>query len=162
MRDTSLPPTTLYKLIDDSPQTAIESVLNLTQVKTIITEELSSLLNSQRTSIIFDPQHYPEIETSVLNYGLGLSVGSSLSAQHCQAIETAIRTAIVRFESRIDPNSLSILITNDTREESNAYQFKIIITAYLLALPENIPLTLSGVYDAESCKTLFDNSYQVE
>lgn len=162
MRDTYLPPTTLYKLIDDSPQSATESVFNLARIKTIITEELSNLLNSQRTSIIFDALQYPEVETSVLNYGLGLSVGSSLSTQHCQAIETAIRVAIVRFESRIDPLSLSIIVTNDTRQESCTYQFKIAITAYLRALPENIPLTLSGIYDAEGCKTVFEQSGREE
>ncbi|MBT0729777.1 type VI secretion system baseplate subunit TssE [Rosenbergiella nectarea] len=149
-------PVTLHKLLDDTPLQEDTFSLDASTIKRFITEDLSQLLNSQPTEIPIHYQGGPLIEASVLNYGLGVTIGDAISSQHYQKVERAIKTTIIRFEPRIDPHTLTVTVLPISARTQSVSQLSLSISAQLLSYPENLSLTLAGTYDTATATTWFE------
>ena len=149
-------PATLQKLLDDFPQQEDSFSLDTLTLKRFITEDLSQLLNSQPTEIFSPVEVGTLLEESVLNYGLGISLGDAISSQHYPKVETAIKRTIARFEPRIDPHTLLVTVLPVVTQSQSISKLSLSITAELRAYPQNLALILSGTYDITTEKVWFE------
>ena len=114
--------------------------------------DIGWLLNTTRLSASQDLSAYPEVEKSVVNFGLpGLS-GQTYSAMDLQDLERVIRQALIDFEPRLLADSIDVraLITEDI-DHHNTVSFQ--IEALLWAQPAPIELLVRTDLDLESGQT---------
>jgi type VI secretion system protein ImpF len=81
---------------------------NEAALRATVRRELNWLLNTTRLESTCSLEAYPEVKTSVLNYGVPDLTGrvSTMKAVHARADE--IRQAILNFEPRIDRDKLAV------------------------------------------------------
>ena len=125
-----LQPSLLDRLRDDEPEKLQESHLNRVISTKALREyairDLSWLLNTEKLGIHQDFSGMPEVEKSVLNYGISSLSGASVNRDNIGPIELAVKRAISHFEPRINAKSLSVNIFFDTEEMGkNAMIFEI-------------------------------------
>ncbi len=101
-----------------------------------VRRELAWLLNTTNLEAVVDLEPYPEIRTSVLNYGVPDLAGKSQSPtamrQRAQDMEASLRA----FEPRLDPDTLSIQARSvSERENALTYLIRGNITAAATAIP---------------------------
>lgn len=77
-------------------------------LRATIRRDLAWLLNTTNFGALGSLDHYPEVQTSVLNYGVPDLAGKSLHGRTILERAREIRHAIRTFETRLDPDSLSI------------------------------------------------------
>jgi type VI secretion system protein ImpF len=125
-----LQPSLLDRLTDLRPDKKSESssqqVLSQKQFKDAVIRDLGWLLNSVSMDSVFDLSAYPEVEHSVLNYGLPDISGHTASSIDTFKLEKSLKRAIYEFEPRFIQNSLKIKIHADPNEMShNSLVFEI-------------------------------------
>ena len=93
---------------------------------------------------------YPEVKKSVVNFGIPVLSGKNASDIEWADIEQAIHDAILVFEPRILPDSLSVraTTTQDSMDHHNRLQFE--IRGNLWSLPFPIELFVRTEWDLES------------
>lgn len=109
---------------------------NETALRSTVRRELAWLLNTTNLEAIEDLDPYPEVQTSVLNYGVPDLSGKALTRRMILQRAREIRKAIRLFEPRFDRESLTVEPGEDG-ETPNALVFVIHgdITAAVQALP---------------------------
>ena len=156
-----LQPSLLDRLTDNEPDSKVESsaqrVLSINRLRRCVLRDLEWLLNSECMSITEDLSKFPEVTSSVLNFGVpGLS-GMSLSSTDIHRVEGEIRQAILDFEPRIIAKSLSVKIVQDKVEVAhNTLRFQ--IEGQLWAQPLPVNLYLSTDLDVETGHTTINES----
>ncbi len=109
-----LQPALLDRLTDDSPQETLESreqrVLTLDRLRDVVLRDLGWLLNSQNFECVDDLKDYPEVRSSVINYGIPVLAGMLASGMELRKLEQEVATAIRRFEPRIIADSLAVRV----------------------------------------------------
>ena len=123
-----LQPSLLDRLTDEDPDSkeATTRVLSMQQIRTAVQRDLAWLLNTGRLSSTEDLGGYPEVETSVLNFGIPDLAGLTVHGANKNALEEALAEAIRSFEPRILKNSLKVRVVTDTEEmHRNAVVFEI-------------------------------------
>lgn len=107
-----LQPSLLERLADDEPhkkkETREDQIQSLNQLKEVVVRDLSWLLNCNNIQCAIDLTEYPEVQTSVLNYGVPGFAGSSLSTTDLSKMESSIYDAIVAFEPRIIAKTVTV------------------------------------------------------
>ena len=107
-----LQPSLLDRLRDDEPgkmtERADQQILNLNQLRELIMRDLAWLMNCDNLDCVEDLSDYPEVRTSILNYGIPSFSGTTLSTTNSAALELEVKKAILAFEPRIVPQSLTI------------------------------------------------------
>lgn len=83
-----------------------------------ISQDLVSLLATRRMSVDHDLSAWPEVQRSVLNYGVSDLTGTTASGVRMNRIERELKNAISRFEPRLHSNSLTVRCTFDTAERN--------------------------------------------
>lgn len=81
---------------------------NEAALRRTIRRELAWLLNTTNLSATQDLTDYPQVATSVLNYGVPDLAGKSLHGRTVQHRAREIRTAVRTFEPRIDPATVKV------------------------------------------------------
>jgi len=125
-----LQPSLLDRLRDDEPGVLQESrnnrIISAKQLLNCSIRDLAWLLNCARMGIHQDLSDTPEVEKSVLNFGISSLSGSSINRDNVRPIELEVKKAITFFEPRIDAKSLTVKILFDTEEMGkNAMVFEI-------------------------------------
>lgn len=107
-----LQPSLLDRLTDDAPDSLIETAasrsIDLSRLRQIIQRDLSWLLNTANFGPEFDPETYPNVARSVVNYGLPDISGRTGTMRRVSEYQHAIRTAIETFEPRILSETLEV------------------------------------------------------
>jgi len=115
-----LQPSLLDRLTDDEPGKTRESrdkrVMSLQQIREAVQRDLASLLNAGSLGTTEDLEPYPEVQRSVLNYGIPDLAGLSSAGADTAMIERLLQRAISDFEPRILPNSLRVRVTTNPDE----------------------------------------------
>ena len=110
-RDT-LQPALLDRLTDDDPTHKIESrqerVISRSQLRASVLRDLSWLFNTTNLAADADLAGYPLVAQSTLNYGLAPLSGKLVSSLDLPRLERGLKDAILRFEPRILPHTLSV------------------------------------------------------
>jgi len=133
-------PSLLDRLIDDDPaqtsEAAQPAAVLLHELKAGVRRDLENLLNTRlyRQDAVAP---YPELQTSVANYGLpDFSTVLLGSAEHREHFRRTIETTIERFETRLQRVRVSLAPPNDEHERT----IHLKITALLMIEPDPVPL----------------------
>jgi type VI secretion system protein ImpF len=138
-----LQPSLLDRLTDHEPGERQESrdkrILTPSRLRESVRRDLTWLFNTPNLAAATSLEAFPQVATSVLNYGLPSLAGKSSAGIELADLERLLRQAIWSFEPRLIKNSIKVRLSADRDEMShNALQF--FIEAELWAQP--IPLRL--------------------
>ena len=107
-----LQPSLLDRLTDDEPEQSVESrdrrVLSLDKIRACVLRDLQWLLNASNMDQVKDLEEYPQVQNSVLNYGIPDLTGLTASGIQVSELERRIRDSIWRFEPRILRHTLRV------------------------------------------------------
>jgi type VI secretion system protein ImpF len=148
-----LQPSLLDRLTDDQPSQTKESrdrrVLSLRRLRECVMRDLAWLLNAGNLNCVADFDGYPEVASSVVNYGLPDIAGNTASSVDISRLERALRQVIWDFEPRILRNTVRIkLLVDADQMNQNAMIFD--IEGELWAQPVPIHLYLKTEIDLET------------
>lgn len=149
-----LQPALLDRLRDDAPEQRVEAreqgVLSRAQLREAVLRDLSWLLNAVRPAASDCLADWPEVDQSVLNYGMPCFSGETASSLDITDLERAIRDALARFEPRIIPGTLEV----STEQQENILDLHNVIgvriAAQIWAQPMPLELLLRTELDLES------------
>ena len=139
--------------MDNEPDKTQESreqrVFSLTRLRDAALRDLAWLLNTTNLAAGQDLSAYPEVTSSVLNFGLPDLAGLSVSGTDVAELERRLRQAIANFEPRILRHTLSVrLEVNESQMSHNAMTF--LIEGELWAQPVPLRLYLKTEIDLDS------------
>ena len=149
-----LQPALLDRLTDTEPDKKQEPrerrVLTKSQLREAVLRDLTWLLNSVQMSSGEDLGPYPEVQRSVINFGLPSMSGETAASIEIGDIEQAIRNAILCYEPRLLPESLKIEVVEDSSVLDWHNIINIRISAQLWAQPVPLEMLLRTEFDLES------------
>lgn len=159
-----LQPSLLDRLTDHEPASKVEAlearVLGRRQLRDAVLRDLSWLFNA----VCEEPDPYsqadpervamwreaPQARDSVLNFGILPLSGQSISVLKFPLIEAQIRQSIVRFEPRIDPQTLEVQIANDLSTGLRPTSLRLSIKGQMWNQPVPLELLLSADVDVDT------------
>ena len=101
-----------------------------------VRRDLQALLNTVNLNSTQDLSDFPEVQTSILNYGLpDLSV-HVVDTIKIERLADDIRDALIRFEPRMDPRTLQVI--RDDTVESETFKVRFLIKADIRCDPVRI------------------------
>ncbi|MFP4404502.1 type VI secretion system baseplate subunit TssE [Rhodosalinus sp.] len=134
-----LQPSLLDRLTDHEPGARSESralrVIDIRRLREIIRRDLSWLLNTSDMGSMLDARAFPHTACSVLNYGLPEVAGSYSTAGRVDRIQKTIRTAIERFEPRINPGTLDVVQRSSENGSGATILFDIVADMWAEPMP---------------------------
>ena len=156
-----LQPSLLDRLTDNEPDTNVESraqrVLSINRLKRSVLRDLAWLLNCGPLSVTDDLDAYPDAKRSVINYGVRDLAGSVAASTEIAVIEREVKQAILDFEPRIIPNSLSVkVVVNKGEMSQRSLSFE--IEGQLWAQPLPVSMLLSTEIDLDTGVTTVEES----
>jgi len=139
-----LQPSLLDRLTDDEPGKADESrekrVISSSRLRDCVTRDMSWLLNC----VNFGGEalaEYPEVVSSVLNFGIPDLTGAALSGIKADALQRKVRDAILAFEPRLTPGTLQVTVQADSRRmDHQSLVFNIASEMWAQPIPLNLYL----------------------
>lgn len=97
---------------------------NESSLRATVRRDLAWLLNTTSFEAAVDLESYPQVRTSVLNYGVPDLAGKSLNRRLLLQRARDIRNAVRAFEPRIDERTLRVELA-DTAGQENSVTFQI-------------------------------------
>lgn len=150
-----LQPSLLDRLTDDHPDQKTEPrdarVIDMRRLRDIIRRDLSDLLNAGNLESVDDIDRYPNVQRSVLNYGVEKVAGEFSTEERALLIRRAMRDAIERFEPRINRSTLEIVV-REREDKSRGATITFDIRAEMWAQPVPLELYLRSEVDLTSGK----------
>jgi type VI secretion system protein ImpF len=152
-RDT-LQPALLDRLTDLDPTRKIESrqerIISRTQLRAFVLRDLTWLFNTTNLASDAELAAYPLVAQSTVNYGLAPLSGKLVSSLDLPRLERILKDALVRFEPRILPHTLSVgaLAPGEAPIHHNVVSFE--IKGELWGHPYPLELLLKTDVDLES------------
>ena len=148
-----LQPSLLDRLTDDDRGQRQESrekrILSPARLRECVRRDLTWLLNTTHLAALQDLTEQPEVERSVLNYGMPDFAGRTASTVDVRTMERLISRVIVDFEPRLLRKSVKVRVISDAQKMNhNAMCFQ--IEAELWAQPLPLRLFLRTEIDLES------------
>ena len=105
-------------------------------LKNTVKRELNWLFNTTNLAAAVDLAPYPEVQRSVLNYGVSGLAGKTGGRRMLQARARDIRDAIRVFEPRLNPDVLDVDVAeNAERENAVTYVVRGDVLSAIQALP---------------------------
>jgi type VI secretion system protein ImpF len=150
-----LQPSLLDRLTDEAPDEQSESrsrrVISMNRLRALVKRDLAWLLNTGHMEALQDLSDYPEVQRSVINYGMPDLSGAAVAGLTSDQIERMVKTAILTFEPRVLTNSLDIRSqVSPENMNRNAIVFEIVGQLWAQPLPSE--LFLKTEMDLESGK----------
>ena len=125
------------------------SVSSLTEIRACVKRDLDWLLNASQYELQAELEDYPEVEKSVLNFGLPDLTGKTVSGVDMRTMERMLKQGIINFEPRVIKKTLNVRILVDRSMFShNAVSFE--IEGQLWTEPEPLHLHLRTEFELES------------
>jgi type VI secretion system protein ImpF len=152
-RDT-LQPALLDRLTDHDPTRKVESrqerVISRSQLRASVLRDLSWLFNTTNLASDADLAGFPLVAQSTLNYGLAPLSGKLVSSLDLSRLERGLKEALLRFEPRILPHTLSVrgMAASEVQTHHNVVSFE--IKGELWGHPYPLELLLKTDVDLES------------
>jgi type VI secretion system protein ImpF len=153
-------PSLLDRLTDEAPGNASArgSPATLSELRKSVLRDLNWLFN---TSQLLKPEEaaaWPQVRNSVLNYGLPPLSGMTASGVDVIQLERTLRQAIVDFEPRILPDSVSVKVALERQTLDHHNTLSLHIEGLLWAQPVPIELLLRTQLDLESGQNRVDEA----
>ena len=148
-----LQPFLFDRLTDDQPEQQKESreknVFSPRQVKSSLLRDLAWLLNTPAPREEDGLGDFPQVLTSVINYGIPDLTGTTASGVSSTDLEKNIVRAIQHFEPRMEKHSLSIRLLSP-EESQSPNQMVLEIRGEVVANPMPEPLYIKTEVDLET------------
>lgn len=112
-----------------------------------VRRELGWLFNTTNLDSVVDLEPYPQVRTSVLNYGVPAMSGRAMTHRAVLQRAREIRSALLNFEPRLDPDSLVVEASDDIERE-NAITF--VIRGDVSSAAHALPVSLRTDVDIDS------------
>lgn len=139
-----LQPSLLDRLTDNDPtnlkETRESRVIDLRRLREIIQRDLAWLLNTFDNSSLVDADRYPNVAHSVLTYGVQEVAGEFSTTARATKIRTSIHKAIEKFEPRIIPGSLDVILRDEAKSGQTIVTFDIAADMWAQPLPMELYL----------------------
>jgi type VI secretion system protein ImpF len=140
-----LQPSLLDRLTDDDPSSREESrdgrVISAARLRECVMRDLSWLLNCVHAQADRPFDGYPQVATSVLNYGIPDLTGIAMNGVDLSRLERDIRCALLAFEPRLLPDTLQVRVRGDgQRMDRKSLVFDIQSEMWAQPLPLNLYL----------------------
>lgn len=159
-----LQPSLLDRLTDHDPGSQVEAlearVLGRRQLRDAVLRDLTWLFNAvceepdahggadpERIAMWRDA---PEARDSVMNFGILPLTGHAISVLRFPYIEEQIRQSILRFEPRIDPQTVEVRIANDMTTGLRPTSLRLAIKGQMWNQPVPLELLLSADVDVDT------------
>jgi len=146
-----LQPSLLDRLTDDAPDDLKETrdarVIDIRRLREIIQRDLSWLLNTNNSEGIIDPEIYPNIATSTLNFGVHEVAGEFSTAKRAEAIRKSMHKAIERYEPRIKKGSMQVTLAPTEKKGGTGTMINYDIRADMWAEPLPLEVYLRSAVD---------------
>lgn len=149
-------PTLFERLLDNEPKKQQESFdafyFDARTMRSVVQKDISYLLNNTNIEDRLDEHRHNAVCDSVINYGIAPFSGKYANHHNWNVIEKSIRKALLRFESRIIPESLLVrpLSDKDVLGKNGIVLFE--IRGLIEWHPHPIDLCINGAYDIETAK----------
>jgi type VI secretion system protein ImpF len=148
-----LQPSLLDRLTDDDREQRQESrdkrIISPARLRECVRRDLTWLLNTTHLAALQDLTEEPEVQRSVLNYGIPDFAGRTASTMDVRTMERLIARVIADFEPRLLKRSVKVRVIADAEKMShNAMCFQ--IEAELWAQPLPLRLFLRTEIDLEN------------
>ena len=105
-------------------------------LRATVRREIAWLLNTTNFDAVVDLENYPQVRTSVLNYGVPDLAGKSLNERLVRKRAREIRAAIAAFEPRIDESTLDVEVSDQIeRDNAITYVISADVTSAVRAIP---------------------------
>jgi len=115
-------------------------VIDIRQLRNIIRRDLSWLLNSNNQDSQIDEEIYPNVLTSVLNYGVREVGGDYSTEKRAAEIRKSIHKSISLFEPRIKQGTLEVTLHRDKDSSDAIFDFDIHADMWAQPLPMELYL----------------------
>lgn len=153
-------PSLLDRLTDPAPGSAAVAragSVTLSELRQSVLRDLNWLFNAVRPLRAEEAEAYPQVAKSVVNYGLPALAGVSASGLDFAQLERALRQAIIDFEPRMLPDSVSVkALLEESIDHHNVVSLQ--IEGLLWAQPVPIELLLRTRLDLESGQNRVDET----
>ena len=148
-----LQPSLLDRLQDDATNETRESsdkrVFSIDRLRESVLRDLAWLLNTSNLEQTEDLDQYPEVKTSVLNYGVPEMAGSHISTTDLTELERFVKQAVLDFEPRILPDTVKVrVVVSDSEEHHN--RFTLEIEGDMWSQPLPLQIYVNTTVDLES------------
>lgn len=140
-----LQPSLLDRLTDKDPTKTEESrndrILSIRELRAIVLRDLAWLFSCTNLAASDDLEAFPEVERSVLNFGLPDLSGQTIDSLKTGMLERMLDQAIRNFEPRILPKTLKVkLMPADPGAGGNSLAFEINGDLWAQPLPQHLSL----------------------
>ncbi|OGB69411.1 MAG: hypothetical protein A2486_01915 [Burkholderiales bacterium RIFOXYC12_FULL_65_23] len=151
-------PCLLDRLTDEAPGCQVEpaesGLASQSRLRAAVLRDLGWLMNATRPGAAESLEAWPEARRSVLNYGLPAVGGQTSSTLDLQALERAIREAILRFEPRLLADTLEVEADADALFQQHGLdghnRVSLRISGQIRAQPMPLELLLRTEWDLET------------
>ena len=151
-------PCLLDRLTDEAPGCPLEpaesGLASQLRLRAAVLRDLGWLMNATRPGAAESLEAWPEARRSVLNYGLPALGGQTSSTLDLQALERAIREAILRFEPRLLADTLEVEADADALFQQHGLnghnRVSLRISGQIRAQPIPLELLLRTEWDLET------------
>lgn len=116
-------------------------------LRATVRREIAWLLNTINLDAAIDLDPFPQVQTSVLNYGVPDLAGKALSHRAIMQRARDIRKAIIQFEPRFEESSL-VVETTDQIERENSITF--VIRGDITSAVSVMPIQIKTDIEADS------------
>lgn len=152
-------PSLLDRLTDEAPGVPGRGVATtVSELRRSVLRDLTWLFNTTQSLGGEETEAWPQVRNSVLNYGLPPLAGSHASSIDFPRLERALRQAIVDFEPRIIPDSVSVKVQLERESLDHHNVVSLQIAGLLWAQPVPIELLLRTQLDLESGQNRVDET----
>ena len=146
-------PCLIDRLVDDDPTNQSERrdafVMSMTEYRQAVLRDLAWLLNTTNLSVVEDLEEYPDVQSSVLNYGVPNLSGMVSSQVDLKELEKKLSEALNRFEPRILEHGLQVRIVRK-QDEADHNIISLSIEGQLWADPVPEELLVQTQLDVET------------
>jgi type VI secretion system protein ImpF len=154
-------PSLLDRLTDEEPGNGAArggASVSLSELRRSVLRDLNWLFNATQFMRAEALEPWPQVRNSVVNYGLPPLSGQTASGLDVVQLERALRKAIIDFEPRILPDSISVKaeLERESLDHHNVLSLK--IEGLLWAQPVPIELLLRTQLDLESGQNRVDEA----
>lgn len=120
---------------------------NEAALRSTVRRELAWLLNTTNLEALVDLEPYPQVQTSVVNYGLTDLAGKTLTRRAVLQRAREIRRAIRLYEPRIDRDSIAV---EPSQDESTPYSLVFMISGSIVSAVNAMPVTFRTEVEPET------------
>ncbi|WP_166819894.1 type VI secretion system baseplate subunit TssE [Thalassoroseus pseudoceratinae] len=149
----ALQPSLIDRLRDDQPHKTTEApaqpAFDPDQIRARVRTDWATLLGTVHLHATTDLDAYPELQSSVLNYGMLDLTGSRAASLTIEKLARQIRDSLLTFDPRIAPESLKVTVQRD-HESYDTTALRVTIQADLIGWSAPVTIDFQSKVDLET------------